>query len=137
MRRATIWILGLLLLGGCTSLTLNPVTPANSTAVGSITVEYDAALAGKKENVLNRLDMKNLMTQALRQSFQAGGDRSLRVTITQFRTGGYGPTRMHAKAEVLDAAGAVVMQTEADSTSAMGRLQAVAQEIVDQIVAGL
>jgi hypothetical protein len=137
MQRTITLILGLLLLGSCSSLTLSPVTPGSATAVSAVTVEYDAALDGKKASVLDRYDMKTLMTQALTASFQSGAGQSLRVRITQFRTGGYGPTRMHAVGEVVDGAGNVVKSTEADSTSAMGRLQNVVQQIVDQIVAGL
>jgi hypothetical protein len=136
MRSPSMLVL-LLLLGSCSAMTLDPVTPPSSTAVGSVNVEYDAALDGKKASVLDRHNMKVIMTQALANSFQAGSGETLHVTITQFRTGGYGPTRMHAKAELRDASGATVKSTEADSTSAFGNLQGVAQQVVEQIVAGI
>lgn len=137
MYRRMMIVLSLLFLGSCSAMTLDPANPPSSTAVGSVTVEYDVALDGKKTAVLERHNMAGIMTTALQASFAPGAGESLHVTITQFRTGGYGPTRMHAKAKLMDASGNVIQEKEADSTSLMGNVRGVAQECVNQIAAGI
>ena len=137
MHRTLILVLGLLFLSSCTTFTLAPALPASTTEVNAINVEYGSELDAKKTGVLDRYKMKDVFIAALRGSFATGGDTTLQVTITQFRTGGYGPTRMHAVANLMDASGAVVKSMEADSTSVMRGVAAVAQEVVNQIGAGL
>ena len=137
MYKSLLLALSLLFLGSCYSLSLSPARPANTTAVNTINIEYGSGLDAKKTGVLDRYKMKDVMSGALRGSFSTGGDSTLQVTITQFRTGGYGPTRMHAVAKLKDASGAVIKSTEADSTSMMQGVRAVAQEVVIEIAAGI
>lgn len=137
MRHALVLVLGLFLAAGCASLSLNPAAAPSSTSVGSVDVRYGVDIDAKKAKVMDRYQIPTLMEQALGASFAQGGSNMLDVEITQFRTGAYGPTRMHAVATVKDGSGGVVKQAEADSTSAMGRLQAVVQEIVNELVAQL
>ena len=137
MYKSLLLAFSLLFLGSCYSLSLAPADPASSTAVNNIQIEYGSDLDGKKVAVLDRYKMKDVMAQALRQSFTMGGDTMLTVTITQFRTGGYGPTRMHAVAELTDTSGAVIKTAESDSTSMMQGVRGVGQEVVNEIAAGI
>ena len=137
MYKSLLLAFSLFFLGSCYSLTLAPATPTNATAVNAIHVEYGSDLDAKKIAVLDRYKMKDVFVAALRGSFATGGDSTLHVTITQFRTGGYGPTRMHAEAKVMDASGAVIKSTEADSTSVMRGVASVAQEVVNKIGADI
>ena len=137
MYKSLLLACSLLFLGSCSSLTLAPANPVSATAVNTINIEYGSDLDAKKVAALDRYKMKEVFTTALRGSFAMGGDSTLTVTITQFRIGGYGPTRMHAVAELTDASGAVIKSTEADSTSVMQGLRAVGQDVVNQIAAGI
>ena len=82
------------------------------------------------------------MAAALRASYPAGQGPFVRVILTQFRSGRWGPTRMHAVVQVLDPAQNVLAQFDTDSTTIRGgdrggRIQAVAQDIVNQVAAQL
>ena len=137
MYKSLLLAFSLFFLGSCGSLTLRPASPMNSTMVSSINVEYGSELDDRKIAVLDRYKMKDVFIAALQSSVDAGSDSTLRITITAFRTGGYGPTTMNATAEVLDASGAVSTSVEVNSVSVMRGVAGVAQEVVDKIAAEL
>ncbi|NOY72324.1 MAG: hypothetical protein GXP14_08100 [Gammaproteobacteria bacterium] len=139
MKMMAITLLSLLFTGGCaTTVSLSPASPKSSTSISAVSIEYDAALTGKKADLLNNYDIKGVMGRALQDSFQLSGNETLHVTITRFRTGQYGPTRMEVIAKILNESGSVVKETKAASLSSFGhKVQRVAQDIVSKIVSRL
>jgi len=146
MQRSLI-ALSLLLAVGCRSLVVAPALAASPTAIGLVSVEYSDELDDNKIAVLERNKVKEAMSQALIRSFGTGGEETLRVTITQFRTGGYGPSRMRAQARLISPSGIVLATLEADSQTLsairVGPLRfskppsRITQDVVNQIAAGL
>jgi hypothetical protein len=140
--QATIGLSAALALTGCGSFHLDPARPPSASVVAMVTVSYASQLEADKRRMLDRLAVPMLMQQALSQSFTPGPGVALQVMITQFRSGRWGPTRMHVVAQVVDVAGNVVGGAEADATSVMGSsrgalIQAVAQECINQLAARL
>ena len=134
-------LLSIVFVVGCGgSFSVNPVTPAGATAVSEVAVTLDDEIKGDKRTVLNKLDATTHIKNALEQSFAGGEGPSLQVAITQFRTGGFGPSRMHMVGKLVDSTGAIVKEVESDSTSMRGgnkatRVRRVAQQCVDRLVA--
>lgn len=141
-RKAAIGLVAALAMTGCGSFHLDPARPPSASVVATVTVNYAPQLEADKRRMLDRLAVPMLMQQALSQSFTPGPGVAVHVMITQFRSGRWGPTRMHVVAQVVDARGNVVGAAEADATSVMGSsrgalIQAVAQDCIDQLAARL
>lgn len=105
-------------------------------------VVYGNQIPGDRLRLLDRYQVPGHMAAALRASYPAGQGPFVRVILTQFRSGRWGPTRMHAVVQVLDPAQNVLAQFDTDSTTIRGgdrggRIQAVAQDIVNQVAAQL
>ncbi|MCA9605858.1 MAG: hypothetical protein KC619_09710 [Myxococcales bacterium] len=136
-------LLGLLLvsstlLAGCGGFHIRPPTPLRPVVIGSFEVVYGPQIPGDRQRLLDRAQAPARMAAALRQSYPAGPGPLVRMIITQFRSGRWGPTRMHAVVQVLGPGGAVLNQFEVDATSMNGAsrgqlIQSVAQACVDQV----
>ncbi|MFW2390203.1 MAG: hypothetical protein ACN4G0_17845 [Polyangiales bacterium] len=141
MRTAIAIVLGVLLSACSAPVQLKPASPKSELGWSGVSVTTAEALEGDKKEKLDEYEVLPAMTNALEKSFQTAGGEALRVDITQFRVG-WGPTRMHAIAEVVSAEGAVLKKVEADSTTTRKhikwkRTQRVAQDIVNKLVQGL
>lgn len=131
-----------LLAVGCGRFRLYPAQPLRNTMVAGVTIAYDPSLPGDRQRMLDRLDVPGEMQRALTASFPPGPGPRLHVIITEFRSGRWGPTRMHAIGQLLDPMGQVVGQVQADSTGVMGAsrgdlIERVSQDIVNQIAGQL
>ena len=103
---------------------------------------YGPQIPGDRQRLLTRLHVPVRMSAALRGAYPVGPGPVVRVVITQFRSGRWGPTRMHALVQVVGPGNALLNQFEVDATSVVGRsrgamIQAVAQECVNQVAARL
>ncbi len=141
MRTVIAIALGVLLSACSAAVPLQPASPKSELGWSGVSVTTVEALEGDKKERLDRHQVIPAMTGALEKSFQTAGGESLRVAITQFRVG-WGPTRMHATAEVVSADGAVLKKVDADSTTIRKhikwkRIRVVAQDIVNKLVQGL
>ena len=121
----------------CGGMTIRPPTPVRAVVISSFQVLYGPEIPGDRQGLLNRSQVPAKMAAALRAAYPLGQGPQVRVLITQFRAGRWGPTRMHAVVQVLGPGGQVLHQFEVDSTSVHGnrgrKIQAVSQDIVNQI----
>ncbi len=130
-------------MSACRGFYIAPVTPMRATAISAVTVDYDPALPNDRMRMLDRFDVAGHMQRALAGSFPAGPGPRMHVVITEFRSGRWGPTRMHATAHLIDPSGAEVSQLQGDATAVMHRadrpqlIQMVAQQCVEQIAGQL
>ncbi|GAB5547228.1 MAG: hypothetical protein RLO52_31660 [Sandaracinaceae bacterium] len=146
MKRATFVVLlglaSMLTLSACASFHVRPPVPSRQIVVSGFEVVYGNQIPGDRLRLLDRYQVPGHMAAALRASYPAGQGPFVRVILTQFRSGRWGPTRMHAVVQVLDPAQNVLAQFDTDSTTIRGgdrggRIQAVAQDIVNQVAAQL
>ncbi|MFK7984944.1 MAG: hypothetical protein AB8I08_02860 [Sandaracinaceae bacterium] len=142
VRRSVTLALAALVLSACGSLQIAPPTPARAIAIAGFEVVYANDLPSDRQRMLNRLGVPAKMSLALRQAYPAGPGPRVRVMITQFRSGRWGPTRMHAVVFVLGDNEQVLAQLDVDSTSMSGAsrgglIQNVSQDCVNQIAAQL
>ncbi|HJK93275.1 MAG TPA: hypothetical protein RMH85_26685 [Polyangiaceae bacterium LLY-WYZ-15_(1-7)] len=128
----------LLLSVACAGFEVHPVQPSAEGSVAEVQVQLDPALGEDRREALVDYDAVRHMREALRGSLAAGEGPALRVTITEFRNGSFGPTRMRARADLVAPDGAVLRSVEADSTTMRGgttkKARRVAQDVVEQIV---
>ncbi|MGE0791301.1 MAG: hypothetical protein AB7S26_36845 [Sandaracinaceae bacterium] len=137
MKRATLVTAAALMLSACGSFHLNPVTPARPIPIANFEVGYSPEIPQDRVNLLERIHMRTEVAAALRASYPVGAGPNVRVTITQFISSRYGPTRMHMVAEVMTPNG-VEATVEADATAVMGAsrgqlIEHVSQDCVNQI----
>lgn len=142
LRRPVVAALAALVLSACGSFQLVPPSPARTLAFSRFDVVYAADLPADRQRMLDRLRVPEEMSLALRQAYPVGQGPHVRVTITQFRSGRWGPTRMHAVVLVLDDNEQVLAQLDVDSTSMSGAsrgglIQNVSQDCINQIAAQL
>ena len=143
--KTSSWIVvsvALVLLSACAGFRLQPVAPARPIVVAGFEIVYGNEIPGDRRRLLDRLGVPLEMQRALRASYPVGPGPVVRVTITQFRSGRWGPTRMHTVTQVLDATGRILGQIETDSTSVVGGnrnhlIRNVAQDTVNQVAARL
>lgn len=143
--KTSSWIVAsvaLVLLSACAGFRLQPVAPARPIVVAGFEIVYGNEIPGDRRRLLDRLGVPLEMQRALRASYPVGPGPVVRVTITQFRSGRWGPTRMHTVTQVLDATGRILGQIETDSSSTWGhsrgdRIHRVAQDTVNQVAARL
>lgn len=130
-----------LCLSACGGFQLNPTTPSNAHPLSEVRVSLSPALDADKQEAIAAYAIPEHMRAALSASYPQGGELTMEVMISEFRTGAFGPTRMHADARLVDAGGQVVAQAEADSSTMRGgtraKIQRVSQELIDQLVAAL
>ncbi len=136
-------VLGLVLaaafLAGCGGgVRIRPPNAVRPVVVAGFETVYSPEIPGDRQRILDRMQIPVRMSAALRQSYPAGPGPLVRVIITQFRSGRWGPTRMHAVVQVLGPGGQVLNQFDVDATSVAGSsrgslIQSVAQACVDQI----
>lgn len=144
MNRAS-WVtvgVALVLLSACAGFRLQPAAPTRPIVVAGFEIVYGNEIPGDRRQLLDRLGVPLEMQRALRASYPMGPGPVVRVIITQFRSGRWGPTRMHTVTQVLDATGRVLGQIETDSTSVVGGnrsglIRNVAQDTVNQVAARL
>lgn len=120
------------------SIRVNPVSPPALISLASVTVELGPDVRGNKETILVNLKALAAMGMALRNSIPAGGDKRLVVTLTKFRVSKYGPSFMHAVADIVGPDGQAVYTAEAHSQSMAGgrnsKVQRLAQDIVVKLI---
>ena len=126
------------LLTACARFTIRTPVAARPVAFSGFEVVYSPEIPGDRQRLLNRYAVPDEMAAALRRAYPPGQGPLVRVILTQFRSGRWGPTRMHAVVQVLGPGGAVLNQIDVDSTTVRGGsraelIQRVAQDIVDQI----
>jgi len=117
---------------------LRPPVASRQVVIASFQVHYGPRIQGDRARVLDAYAVPLHMSNALRQSYPAGPGPAVQVTITQFRVGRYGPSRMHADVQVLGPNNAVLTQFGADSTTTRGGsrgqiTEALSQDITNQI----
>ncbi|MCB9592404.1 MAG: hypothetical protein H6719_06710 [Sandaracinaceae bacterium] len=137
-KRTLITLAALLVLSACGGFRLDPPAPARPIVIAGFEVVYSPEIPGDRQRLLDRTGVRAEMQRVLRLSYPAGAGPMVRVIITQFRSGRWGPTRMHATAQVLDPQGNVLAQIEADSTTVNGAsrgslIRTVSQDCVNQI----
>ena len=138
MKHTTLLFALLLPLSACAGFQLQPAASRGSQTIAQVSIEISPELNEGKREALAKYEIPAHMQAAISGSFPAGEGPTLRVTITEFRTGSFGPTRMHARAEVIAASGEVLRTADADASAMMGgttmKLRKVAQSVVDQVV---
>ncbi len=141
MKQITLSALPLFLLAACGSFHVAPAATSGTAPVGQVVVEPGPDLDDAKREVLVEHAIPGQMRDALAASFPRGEGPTLRVTITEFRAGSFGPTRMAAHADVVGADGAILASADASSSTMMGsttkKLRKVAQAVIDQVVSGV
>ena len=141
MKHATLRALPLLFLFACGGFHVAPASTAGAPAIGEVLVEASPALDDAKREALTDYAIPGQMRDAIAASFPPGAGPTLRVTITEFRMGSFGPTRMAAHAEIVGPDGTVLRSADAESSTMMGgttkKLRKVAQAVIDQVVTGV
>ena len=133
--------IALITLSACGPWRLRVPRASGGVAFSGVETVYSPEIPADRLRLLDRLGIPGAMSEALRLAYPAGPGPHLRLVITQFRAGRYGPGRLHGVAEVLDGSGAVVGQAECDATTIRGNRRAkvriLAQACVDQIASQL
>ena len=141
--RTTVLALGAaLLLSACGGFRLRVPAPARPIAISGFEVVAGPQIPPDRQRVLQRLGAMPEMALALRSAYPAGQGPFVRVILTQYRSGRWGPTRMHAVVQVLGPAQNLLTEFHVDSTTTRGgrrgaKTRRVAQDIVNQIAARL
>jgi len=123
----------------CSSaIRVNPIAPPAAMQVSAVVVQLAPEVKGKKENILRKVRAQEAVGLALRDSTMPGGDNQLVVTITNFRTGRWGPTVFGATAELVAPNNQVLGTYRAIARSSRGsrraRIQRCAQKVVLTLV---
>lgn len=136
--RSIVVVCAVFLASACGGFHIRTPAAARPVVISGFEVVYSPEIPGDRQQVLNRLRLPQEMSLALRQAYPAGQGPLVRVIITQFRSGRWGPTRMHAVAQVMGPGGQVLNQIDVDSTTTVGSsrpdmIQRVSQDITNQI----